>query len=190
MQREHVLSHVLNLLEQHGLSATTEMLLGSLNMDMEYLKQFWPDREALLYDSLRYHGQQIEIWQRQMLLDENLTPEQKLLARYAALGEKVKEKRYPGCLFIAACSAFPESDHPIHQLAELQKQSSSHYTTELLHQLDIEDCELITKQMELILEGCLSKLLIKRDIDDIATAKLLAEDVLAIAKCRKNDALS
>ncbi|EYU16794.1 division control transcriptional repressor DicD [Photorhabdus aegyptia] len=190
MQREQVLSHALNLLEQHGLSITTEILFGSLNMDIEYLKQFWPDREALLYDCLRYHGQQIEVWQRQILLDENLTPEQKLLARYAALDEKVKEKRYPGCLFIAACSAFPEPNHPIHQLAELQKQSSSRYTTGLLHQLDIEDCELVAKQMELILEGCLSKLLIKRDIADIATAKLLAEDVLAIALCRKNGALS
>nr|WP_246545357.1 transcriptional regulator [Photorhabdus hainanensis] len=190
VQREQVLSHALNLLEQHGLSITTEILFGSLNMDIEYLKQFWPDREALLYDCLRYHSQQIEVWQRQILLDENLTPEEKLLARYAALDEKVKEKRYPGCLFIAACSEFPESDHPIHQLAELQKQSSSRYTTELLHQLDIEDCELVAKQMELILEGCLSKLLIKRDIDDIATAKLLAEDVLAIALCRKNGALS
>ncbi|KAA1195680.1 division control transcriptional repressor DicD [Photorhabdus heterorhabditis] len=190
MQREQILSHVLTLLEQHGLSATTETLLGSLNMDIEYLKQFWPDREALLYDCLRYHGQQIDVWQRQMLLDEILTPEQKLLARYTALDEKVKEKRYPGCLFIAACSAFPKPDHPIHQLAELQKQSSSRYTIELLQQLDIEDGEQVAKQMELILEGCLSKLLVKRDINDIATAKLLAEDVLNIAQCRKNGALS
>nr|WP_207628959.1 transcriptional regulator [Photorhabdus cinerea] len=190
VQREQILSHVLTLLEQHGLSATTETLLGSLNMDMEYLKQFWPDQEALIYDCLRYHGQQIEVWQRQMLLDEILTPEQKLLARYTTLDEKVKEKRYPGCLFITACSAFPEPDHPIHQLAELQKQSSFRYTTELLCQLDIEDCEQVAKQMELILEGCLSKLLVKRDINDIATAKLLAEDVLNIAQCRKNGALS
>nr|WP_217277081.1 transcriptional regulator [Photorhabdus heterorhabditis] len=190
VQREQILSHVLTLLEQHGLSATTETLLGSLNMDIEYLKQFWPDREALLYDCLRYHGQQIDVWQRQMLLDEILTPEQKLLARYTALDEKVKEKRYPGCLFIAACSAFPKPDHPIHQLAELQKQSSSRYTIELLQQLDIEDGEQVAKQMELILEGCLSKLLVKRDINDIATAKLLAEDVLNIAQCRKNGALS
>ncbi|MDX7986014.1 transcriptional regulator [Xenorhabdus sp. 12] len=190
MQREYVLSNVLNSLEQHGLSATLETLLTPLDINIDHIQHFWPDREALLYDCLRYHSQQIEIWQRQILLDESLTPEQKLLARYDTLKEKVLEQRYPGCLFIATCSAFPEADHPIHQLAELQKQNSFSYTVELLQQLDIDDSEQVAKQMELILEGCLSKLLVKRDIDDVNTAKLLAQDILTIAACRKNGALS
>ncbi|CDG16344.1 division control transcriptional repressor DicD [Xenorhabdus doucetiae] len=190
MQREYVINHVLNLLEQHGLSATLETLLTSLDIDTRHIKHFWPDREALLYDCLRYHSQQIEIWQRQILLDDTLSPEQKLMARYDALKEKVQEQRYPGCLFIAACNAFPDVDHPIHQLAELQKQHSFHYTEELLQQLDIDDSQQVAKQMELILEGCLSKLLVKRELEDVITAKLLAQDILTIAKCRKNGALS
>ncbi len=190
MQREYVLSHVLNSLEQHGLSATLETLLTPLPLDMSQLLHFWPNREALIYDCLRYHGQQIEIWQRQTLLDETLFPEQKLLARYDALKEKVQAQRYPGCLFIAACSTFPDADHPIHQLAELQKQNSFHYTEELLQQLDIDDSEQVAKQMELILEGCLSKLLVKRELEDVSIAKRLAQDILTIAKCRKNGALS
>ncbi|MBD1226303.1 division control transcriptional repressor DicD [Xenorhabdus griffiniae] len=190
MQREYVLSHVLNLLEQHGLSATLETLLASIDIDINHIKHFWPDREALLYDCLRHHSQQIEIWQRQTLLDEGLSPEQKLLARYDALKEKVQEQRYPGCLFIAACSAFPDANHPIHQLAELQKQNSFHYTEELLQQLDIDDSKQVAQQMELILEGCLSRLLVKRDFEDVITAKILAQDILTIAKCRKNGALS
>ncbi|MBI6549133.1 division control transcriptional repressor DicD [Xenorhabdus lircayensis] len=190
MQREYVLSHVLNLLEQHGLSASLETLLTPLDIDINHIKHFWPDREALLYDCLRHHSQQIEIWQRQILLDENVSPEQKLLARFDALKEKVQEQRYPGCLFIAACSTFPDADHPIHQLAELQKQNSFHYTVELLQQLDIDDNEQVAKQMELILEGCLSKLLVKRELEDVITAKLLVQDILTIAKCRKNGALS
>ncbi|AOM41296.1 division control transcriptional repressor DicD [Xenorhabdus hominickii] len=190
MQREYVLSHALNILEQHGLSATLETLLTPLKIEISHIKHFWPDREALLYDCLRYHSQQIEIWQRQILLDETLDPEQKLLARYDTLKEKVQEQRYPGCLFIAACSTFPDPTHPIHQLAELQKQNSFHYTSELLQQLDIDDNEQVANQMELILEGCLSKLLVKREFEAVTTAKLLAQDILTIAKCRKNGALS
>lgn len=49
---------------------------------------------------------------------------------------------------------------------------------------------MVAHQLELILEGCLSKLLISRSQDDIATARRLAEDVLTIARCRKNGALS
>lgn len=191
MQREHVLDTALGLLEQQGLAtATLEMLAEKLDVQPGDLKRFWPDREALLYDCLRYHGQQIDTWRRQLLLDENLSPQQKLLARYDVLAEYVQQDRYPGCLFIAACSFFPETDHPIHQLAEQQKLTSLELTRELLREIDADDADMVAQQMELIQEGCLSKLLVKRQLQDVSVAKRLAEDILQVAQCRRNGALS
>ncbi|AIM19948.1 MULTISPECIES: division control transcriptional repressor DicD [Serratia] len=191
MQREHVLDTALGLLEQQGLAtATLEMLAEKLDVQPGDLKRFWPDREALLYDCLRYHGQQIDTWRRQLLLDENLSPQQKLLARYDVLAEYVQQDRYPGCLFIAACSFFPETDHPIHQLAEQQKLTSLELTRELLREMDADDADMVAQQMELIQEGCLSKLLVKRQLQDVSVAKRLAEDILQVAQCRRNGALS
>ncbi|BEN80904.1 transcriptional regulator [Serratia marcescens] len=191
MQREHVLDTALGLLEQQGLAtATLEMLAEKLDVQPGDLKRFWPDREALLYDCLRYHGQQIDTWRRQLLLDENLSPQQKLLARYDVLAEYVQQDRYPGCLFIAACSFFPETDHPIHQLAEQQKLTSLELTRELLRDMDADDADMVAQQMELIQEGCLSKLLVKRQLHDVSVAKRLAEDILQVAQCRRNGALS
>lgn len=191
MQREHVLDTALGLLEQQGLAtATLEMLAEKLDVQPGDLKRFWPDREALLYDCLRYHGQQIDTWRRQLLLDENLSPQQKLLARYDVLAEYVQQNRYPGCLFIAACSFFPETDHPIHQLAEQQKLTSLELTRELLRDMDADDADMVAQQMELIQEGCLSKLLVKRQLQDVSVAKRLAEDILQVAQCRRNGALS
>lgn len=185
MQREHVLDTALGLLEQQGLAtATLEMLAEKLDVQPGDLKRFWPDREALLYDCLRYHGQQIDTWRRQLLLDENLSPQQKLLARYDVLAEYVQQDRYPGCLFIAACSFFPETDHPIHQLAEQQKLTSLELTRELLRDMDADDADMVAQQMELIQEGCLSKLLVKRQLQDVSVAKRLAEDILQVAQCR------
>ncbi|MGP2882094.1 division control transcriptional repressor DicD [Serratia marcescens] len=191
MQREHVLDTALGLLEQQGLAtATLEMLAEKLDVQPGDLKRFWPDREALLYDCLRYHGQQIDTWRRQLLLDENLSPQQKLLARYDVLAEYVQQDRYPGCLFIAACSFFPETDHPIHQLAEQQKLTSLELTRELLRDMDADDADMVAQQMELIQEGCLSKLLVKRQLQDVSVAKRLAEDILQVAQCRRNGAWS
>ncbi|MBH3061508.1 transcriptional regulator [Serratia ureilytica] len=191
MQREHVLDTALGLLEQQGrATATLEMLAEKLDVQPGDLKRFWPDREALLYDCLRYHGQQIDTWRRQLLLDENLSPQQKLLARYDVLAEYVQQDRYPGCLFIAACSFFPETDHPIHQLAEQQKLTSLELTRELLRDMDADDADMVAQQMELIQEGCLSKLLVKRQLQDVSVAKRLAEDILQVAQCRRNGALS
>jgi len=191
VQREHVLDTALGLLEQQGLAtATLEMLAEKLDVQPGDLKRFWPDREALLYDCLRYHGQQIDTWRRQLLLDESLSPQQKLLARYDVLAEYVQQDRYPGCLYIAACSFFPETDHPIHQLAEQQKLTSLELTRELLRDMDADDADMVAQQMELIQEGCLSKLLVKRQLQDVSVAKRLAEDILQVAQCRRNGALS
>ena len=102
----------------------------------------------------------------------------------------MQQDRYPGCLFIAACSFFPETDHPTHQLAEQQKLTSLELTRELLRDMDADDADMVAQQMELIQEGCLSKLLVKRQLQDVSVAKRLAEDILQVAQCRRNGALS
>ncbi|HKS32343.1 MAG TPA: transcriptional regulator [Enterobacteriaceae bacterium] len=191
MQREDVLGEALQLLEIRGIASTTlEMLAERVDYPLEELQRFWPDKEALLYDALRYLSQQVDIWRRQLLLDETLTPQQKLLARYTALTECVSQNRFPGCLFIAACTFYPDPTHPIHQLAEQQKTAARDSTHELLSQLGIDDPAMVAKQMELILEGCLSRMLVKRSQADVDTAQRLAEDILRFAECRQGGALT
>jgi len=101
--REDVLAEAIKILEIEGIANTSlEMVAERVSCPTSDLKRFWPDREALLYDALRYLSQQVDAWRRQLLLDETLSAEQKLLARYAALTTCVSNQRYPGCLFIAA----------------------------------------------------------------------------------------
>ncbi len=48
---------------------------------------------------------------------------------------------------------------------------------------------MVAKQMELIVEGCLSRLLVKRGPTDVDTARRLAEEVfLRFAQCRMGGA--
>lgn len=191
VQREDVLGEAIQILEIEGIANTTlEMVAERVSYPLADLKRFWPDREALLYDALRYLSHQVDAWRRQLLLDDTLTPEQKLLARYGALTQCVSNHRYPGCLFIAACTFYPDAQHPIHQLAEQQKQASLANTHELLTQLEVGDPAMVAKQMELIVEGCLSRLLIKRSQADVDTAQRLAEDILRFAQCRAGGALT
>ena len=191
VQREDVLGEAIQILEIEGIANTTlEMVAERVSYPLADLKRFWPDREALLYDALRYLSHQVDAWRRQLLLDDTLTPEQKLLARYGALTQCVSNHRYPGCLFIAACTFYPDAQHPIHQLAEHQKQASLANTHELLTQLEVDDPAMVAKQMELIVEGCLSRLLIKRSQADVDTAQRLAEDILRFAQCRAGGALT
>ncbi len=72
MQREDVLSQTLQLLELKGIAETTlEMVADRIGYPLNELRRFWPDKEALLYDALRYLSQQIDAWRRQLMLDED-----------------------------------------------------------------------------------------------------------------------
>ena len=191
MQREDVLSQTLQSLELKGFAETTlDVIAERIDYPLEELYRFWPDKEALLYDALRYLSQQVDIWRRQLLLNEELTYEQKLLARYSALTECAANNRYPGCLFIAACVFFPDPDHPIHQLAEQHKRGAYDFSRQLLTKLEVDDPAMVAKQMELVLEGCLSRMMINRSQADIDTARRLAEDILRFARCRQGGALT
>ena len=103
MQREDVLGEALQLLEQEGIASTTlEMVAERVDRPLDELRRFWPDSEALLYDALRYLSQQVDTWRRQLMLNEEMTAEEKLLARYPALTNCVTKTATP-----AACLSPP-----------------------------------------------------------------------------------
>ena len=110
MQREDVLGEALKLLELQGIANTTlEMVAERVDYPLDELRRFWPDKEAILYDALRYLSQQIDVWRRQLMLDETQTAEQKLLARYQALSECVKNPT----AIRAVCLSLPVRFTPI-----------------------------------------------------------------------------
>ncbi len=188
VSQEQVHEQVLLILEQQGLSAT-----GSMKQQLEALGTALPEQiseETLLRDALEFHGRQVGEWREKIEQNPDLSLIQKLLMRYTLLEEHVRRGRFPGCLFIAACSAYPAPHHPIHQVAEQQKQASWQYSHHHLTELALDNPTMVADQLELVLEGCLSKLLIKRNLQDIATARRLAEDILQMALCRQNGALS
>ncbi len=186
MQREDVLGEALKLLELQGIANTTlEMVAERVDYPLDELRRFWPDKEAILYDALRYLSQQIDVWRRQLMLDETQTAEQKLLARYQALSECVKKQPLSGLSIYRCLYVLSRSRHPIHQLADQQKSAAYDFTHELLTTLEVDDPAMVAKQMELVLEGCLSRMLVNRSQADVDTAHRLAEDILRFARCRQ-----
>ncbi len=91
-----------------------------MDYPLDELRRFWPDKEAILYDALRYLSQQIDVWRRQLMLDETQTAEQKLLARYQALSGALKQP-LSGLSVYRCLYVLSRSGHPIHQLADQQK---------------------------------------------------------------------
>lgn len=75
-------------------------------------------------------------------------------------------------------------------MADQQKKAAHDFTHELLTTLEVDDPAMVAKQMELVLEGCLSRMLVNRSHADVETAHRLAEDILRFAQCRMGGALT
>lgn len=90
----------------------------------------------------------------------------------------------------AACTFYPDPEHLIHQLADRQKRSAYDFSCQLLSEMDIDDPTMVASQMELVLKGCLSRMLVNRSQRDVDTALRLAEDLVRFAQCRKAGALA
>ena len=76
------------------------------------------------------------------------------------------------------------------ELADQQKRAAHDFTHELLTTLEVDDPAMVARQMELVLEGCLSRMLVNRSLTDVETAHRLAEDILRFAQCRMGGALT
>ena len=71
MQREEVLEQALHVLEREGIANTTpEMVAAAAQCPTEEIQRYWPDREALLYDALRYLSQRVDAWRRQLIYND------------------------------------------------------------------------------------------------------------------------
>lgn len=185
MQREDVLGEALKLLELQGIANTTlEMVAERVDYPLDELRRFWPDKEAILYDALRYLSQQIDVWRRQLMLDETQTAEQScwhVIRRYrSALKQPLSGLSIYRCLYVLSRSRPPYSS-----TGRSAKSAAYDFTHELLTTLEVDDPAMVAKQMELVLEGCLSRMLVNRSRADVDTAHRLAEDILRFARCRR-----
>lgn len=121
MQREDVLGEALKLLELQGIANTTlEMVAERVDYPLDELRRFWPDKEAILYDALRYLSQQIDA-ASSADAGRNANRRTKLLARYQALSECVKTTAIRAVCLSLPVRFYPDHGHPIHQLADQQK---------------------------------------------------------------------
>ncbi len=132
-----------------------------MDYPLDELRRFWPDKEAILYDALRYLSQQIDVWRRQLMLDRNANRRTKVAGTLSgvisALKQPLSGLSVYRCLYVLS-----RSRHPIHQLADQQKSAAYDFTHELLTTLEVDDPAMVAKQMELVLEGCLSRMLVNR----------------------------
>ena len=120
------------------------MVAERVDYPLDELRRFWPDKEAILYDALRYLSQQIDVRRRQLMLDETQTRRTKAAGTLSGVIGCVKQP-LSGLSLSLPRTFYPDPGHPIHQLADQQKSAAYDFTHELLTTLEVDDPAMVAK---------------------------------------------
>lgn len=188
--REDVPAEAIKILEIEGIANTSlEMVAERVSCPTSDLKRFWPDREALLYDALRYLSQQVDA-ASSAPAGRDLKRRAKAAGTLCRTHHLRKQPAVPGLPVYRRLHLLPGSSAPHSPAGGTAEAGFAGLHSRAADSAEVDDPEMVAKQMELIVEGCLSRLLVKRSQTDVDTARRLAEDILRFAQCRMGGALT
>src|SRR5262245_49282549 len=86
-------------------------------------------------------------------MDKAATPVAALVALFEAAGELASNSEYLGCVFQGAVMAFPDIEHPGHQIAVRHKLGLRNRLTALAREARLNHPEALGAQLALLLDG-------------------------------------
>ena len=140
-------------------------------------------KEELILATLRLRDEQWRNWlmrRVEALADE---PRDQLLAIFDALCEWFEEPDFKGCMFIKACSEYPDRDDPIHMTSAEHCRLLRSYIKGIASRAGADDPEDLARQLLVIHEGAIVSAYLldpkKCGADARRTAEILVKAELA-----------
>lgn len=179
-KREQLINTAQALFSREGYHATgIDRILAESGVAKMTLYKHFRSKDDLILAVLDTRQQ--EVLQRLAELRQAVPPRQALLASFDGLHQWIHETEFCGCSFINAAAEFQDREHPIHRQAAAFKEGfGEHYRTSL-QALGARDIEVLTNQLQFLLEGAMSMAHLQGPAQQALQAKAAAEVLLAAA---------
>lgn len=141
-------------------------------------------KDALIHAALAHEAGVWRAWFFSRLADTPGTPRERLLAWFDIMDEWFRREDYLGC---ALMNAAMESRNTDEKLAEIIRRHKSHVLEQLralIHAVGVDDVELVTQQLDLLMDGAIVKAAIKKTPTPALEARKIAEALLPHAPRR------
>lgn len=177
--RRRLLSAADELFYAHGINATgVEKVIEAADVARMTFYKHFGGKDGLIAAYLE--GRDLR-WR--MTLEDAITaagddPYARLLAVFEALKLWSTEPRYRGCSFANAAAELADPDHPARQVVAAHKQAMRTRLTELAHQADLDNPDLVVDQILMLFEGAITNTALGTVAEAADKARATAQDLL------------
>lgn len=178
--RERILYAGLELFHEHGFHAIgLDRILTAASVTKTTFYNHFESRDALIREAIELRDRWDQgVFEQRIRELAGYDPKAMLLAMFDVLDEWFTHEDFAGCLFMHACSEFPDRRDPIHRAAAAHFAVSRENVAQMAKAVGISEPEAFAAQWVLLLEGAIIHRVISGDDHAARTAKSIAELLL------------
>lgn len=177
--KEHILQTASALFYSQGIKATgVDTIVKAAGTTKMSLYKYFPSKDDLILAHLQKSGIQMRRQIINAIESKATEPKQQLLAVFDVFEELLMTPEFRGCPFINASAEFAEEANPVQQASAEFYDGFHKLLADLARQADIENPELVTKQLLMLIAGAIVTEQMQRQSGAMATARQAAERLL------------
>ncbi|MFE5712392.1 TetR/AcrR family transcriptional regulator [Streptomyces sp. NPDC056501] len=177
--RERLLEAAKELTYRHGVGVGVDALLKNANVARRSLYEHFGGKDGLIAEVLRRSTAEDEAGYEQTMRAAGDDPRERLLAVFDKLATIIAEPDFRGCRYLAADLALADPDHPGHAITRHYRERVSRLLAGELVRLGHPRPAHAGDQLLLLIDGVMAAGATRPDTDPAASARELAEQILA-----------
>lgn len=177
--RERLLQAAQELTYRHGVGVGVDALLKSANVARRSLYEHFGGKDGLIAEVLRRSAAEDEAAYEQTMRAAGDDPRERLLAIFDKLATVVVDPDFRGCRYLAADLTLADPDHPGHAITRQYRDRVTQLLADELVRLGHPRPAHAADQLLLLIDGALAAAATRPDTNPVASARELAEQILA-----------
>jgi AcrR family transcriptional regulator len=153
-KRQHIIETAYGLFKRDGFHATgIDRIIAEAKVAKMTMYRHFPSKDGLIVEVLDWRAQRFER-QLDRLAQDNMAPEQKIMAIFDWYGRWFHSPDFYGCLFAHAIGEYGDAAHPVFQAAMSQKHCLKQRMRRIVEDtLPGESAENISAALLMLIEG-------------------------------------
>lgn len=176
--QDKILQTAEQLIYTNGIHAMgMDLLVRTSGVARKSIYRYYATKEDVAVNALSARDVRWMHWFRTET-DKATSPEAGILEMFTVLKGWFESEGFRGCAFINTAGEIGDAEDPIRQLAKAHKQKLFDYALELCQQLNIEQPDVLAKQLLILIDGAITLALVMGDHNAADSARDMAQLLL------------
>lgn len=175
-----LLEAAISLCCRKGIAATSvDEIIEASGVARMTLYNRYGSKDALIHAALAHEASVWRAWFFTRLAETSGPPREKLLALFDIMDEWFRRDDFLGCALMNAAMESRNTDQKLAAIISAHKSHVLEQLRALVHAAGVDDVEMLTQQLDLLMDGAIVKAAIKKTPAPALEARRIAEALLA-----------